>query len=94
MFKYLAHADELHSETTTTAEHWLTEPWVLGLLLLAVIVIWWKGAEEKWRIPGILGILLIAGIASYRISPVVSFVAIAAGFLLALILTLLSIAKK
>lgn len=80
---FFAHADELHTETTSTLEHNLTQPWAIGLVIFLLAAAWWRWGK-RWRLPGVLGTLLVGGLVSYELAPVVGIAAIGAGFILAL----------
>lgn len=90
---FFAHAEEFHTESTSTLQHTLTQPWALLLVLvLAISVLWrWGGS---WRLPAILAVLLVGGFGTYAYAPLVSVVAFSGGFALALLLSLASLGGK
>lgn len=81
----LAHGEELHTEETTAAEHWLTNPWILAALYAAVLLAIWFGlAKNKrlktYRLMGIMLVSLIVAFAGYTFAPGLAATAIIIGF--------------
>ena len=99
MHKLFAHAEELHTTSTSDLEHTLTQPIValplfLGVLLALVLVLRFGLKMPVRHILIIsLGLFFVIGVTTYSLVPLVSIVSLSAGIGLALIFSLASIAK-
>lgn len=81
----LAHAEELHSDQTSTLEHYLTQTWVIVPLYLALLALIWfgLGKAKKWRQYRLLGLMvvsLVMAFISYSFAPGLAVTAIIIGF--------------
>ena len=85
-----AHAEHFHTESTNSFEHFITDPWVLASVIAIALIGWWIYAK-RWRLGGILGILFISGVLTYRWAPALAATSISIGFALALLSTLSSL---
>lgn len=82
-----AHADHFHTESTNSFEHFLTGEWFLASVVVIALVGWWIYAK-RWRLGGLLGILLLSGLLTYQYAPLVAAFSLTSGFALALLTTL------
>lgn len=91
MLRYFAHAGELHETMSQSAIHTLFSKWYLALFFLAVLlmsigkvtyIISRKSLPAVYVV--IMFTLLVVGLLGYRLSSILSVVAISAGFAMSL----------
>lgn len=100
MFLYVAHAGETHQTAAEATAHNLATLWyvalpafVVAVLAVAVVVYFVSGKSRSATDLAILASLLIGGIATYSVAPVISTMALAIGFCLSLLQVLFGLSK-
>ena len=86
-----SHAEDLHDAATSGLEHTLTQPLVaipIYLILVNVIFMTLRHYKKSAVLPVLLAFNLIVGVVSYALVPAVSIMAITAGIVMALAVTL------
>jgi hypothetical protein len=89
-----AHAEELHTQSTSGLVHTITEPAVAVPLYILVLLISFYGLKtykKSLLLPVMLILNFCAGIAFYSLVPTVSIIGITLGIMLALVVALGSI---
>jgi len=94
-----AHAAEFHTEETTTAEHILTNAWVLLALYAAALAGIWFGfaRSERLKTYRLLGVVIVSlpiAFISYAFAPPLAVSAIVIGFAASLLLMLVTASPK
>lgn len=98
MLNILAHAEDLHKESTSELIHLLTQWYIALPLFFTVLALILIISEEYFgfKVPQLMllsmPILFIAGIATYAAIPALSIISLTLGIGLALFFTLVSIA--
>lgn len=99
MITFFAHAGEQHDSAATTASHYLQEWYIavpLFLLCLAgaATVIYFISQRSKAATYiSVVFLLLIAGVATYAVSTIISILSLTLGMAMILAMVLLSLAK-
>lgn len=94
-----AHAQELHTETTSDFEHFITNgftaaPLFLAAVILVVIILKNVAHAQLHHIAlALLAIFFFTGIMSYTLVPAISIISLTLGIGLALFLSLAAISK-
>jgi len=97
---YFAHDGEVHETTVESMLHATLQEWyvALPLYLLALVAVGsavYLATHSKAAVLNVLlGVLFIAGIAFYAVSPIVSVMSLASGFGLALAVVIAGLGKS
>lgn len=97
---YFAHDGETHETVTESTLHATLETWYVALPLYVLILVAigsaaYLVARSKTTVLNVLlGVLFIAGVALYSVSPAVSIASLACGFGLALAVVIIGLGKS